>query len=188
MAFGQRLWALSGQVGGSVLSNHDFCDFYDPLAKTWSLGPALPAGSVTSAVAGNRIWVFQSGTLSYTNATGTSFSAVGGATYPVGNEARAVGLNGRLYVLGGTASAATGATGAPVTLATVQSLDATAAIPPATLTPLAPMLADRARFGVVATTKGKIYVFGGDQYYPVPSPFGNMAGFKSTSAVEEYTP
>jgi hypothetical protein len=175
VAFGGTIWALSGGGPTSYLQA-------DVLLSTgsWAPGPLLSvADSSTCAVAGGKVFVADGPTLYEDDSPSTPFTALPGV-YPFGRDGRAVGLGGRFYVLGGVS------TTGPATLKSAQSIDPAA--PSATsIYAHAPMLTDRAHFATVAWS-GKIYVFGGDSYAPLTTPFGVTASYGPIAAVEAYTP
>ena len=148
---------------------------------------AIPAiSSDTSAVAADKVFAIYADSTSnnamvFANAApSTPFTNVG--VFPIGNQARAIGLSGRLYVIGGEDP-----TNSFLTVNTVQSFDATATAP--VLYRHAGLGTDRAR-GAVAASNGHIYVFGGDHGTPAPLPFPGAvaASYTSLASVEVFTP
>lgn len=196
VAFQGRVCALSGTIGGPLLTAYPRCDLLDPAGSGWTSGPDLLVGdSDQGAVAGGRIWtvgggVTGAGELYWLDSLAAgAFSRVSGVIYPVGKlGGRCVGLDGRLYFLGGLTWRGTGTVYGSSALRDVQSLDATAATPPTRLYRHASMLEDRGRFAVTAR-EGRIYVFGGIREWTVTGgPFGMAGASAMLDSVEEFTP
>jgi hypothetical protein len=186
--FGTGLWLLSGVETtnlGAVAYNET--DLFDPVAGAWSSGPALGLTvSSTSAVAAGNVFVaFPSLTtlsapLAMASSTATGFTTVPGS-FPFANESRAVGLDGRVYVIGGVDPS-----NGNHTTTSVQSFDATVA-PTLPLYQHTGLTTDRARAGVCAWN-GQIFVFGGDQGQTVSGLFGPTVNYFTLASVEVYTP
>ena len=180
VSFGGKLWALSGSAGNPVGPTYDAADLLDPATGKWGPGPTSleAATSNASAVAGARVFVSDSGHLFYTDSTTATFFTTAPGFFPFPERARAVGMNGRLYVLGGVPGLSS--------VTTVTSLDATAAVPSNQVFTHAPMLADRGDSAAVAW-QGKIYVFGGMRYFPSSNPLAPQGG-QAIDSVEVFTP
>jgi hypothetical protein len=153
------------------------------LAQSFMI-PAI--SSNTSAVAADKVFVVYADNASnqamvFANASpSTRFTNVG--LFSIGNEARAIGLDGRLYVIGGEDPGSSF-----LTVNTVQSFDATATAP--VLYQHTGLGTDRAR-GAVAAWNGHIYVFGGDRGAPAALPFPGAvaAQYTTLASVEVFTP
>jgi hypothetical protein len=193
LADGSSLWALSGLMNtssggiGYFDSNQLDVTAAGPQGG-WFSAPALASPiSDTSALAAGKAFVAYpsmaslSATLYVANSiTAPAFTAAPGS-FAVGTDARAVGMNGRVYFLGGIDP------GTQASVTTVQSLDATAAIPSTILYQHAGLTTSRARFAAAAWN-GKIYVFGGDEVTAVATTFGSVPQATGLSSVEIYTP